>query len=422
VFWDTGSYLFDARWIGRHHGPRYGSFRTPGYPIFILFAGGRDLNLGRIVVVQEFLGVACNVLVASALWCLTRRRWVAVAGGLASVMAVSVTFLEVTIYSETLARFLMTAAVAAFAASAVPSRAAVAALLAGAAAVGLAPLARPTLIVVVPLTLVLFGFLWRRGSISVRTLVAALIFATLPLGLLLARNLVRERFFGLSHAVGQSVLDVAGDPLVYRSLPPRLSGIRAVYEQAVRDLGRERIFAWEAAPRLAVFERGEGKIYPNTDELERAVAWRCIRAVPLAYARCWADAFRRFLCDEDLLFGYYESPGRTSVGPQVGGLQDKFVLCLDRFWRAGVPAVSVLALVVLPIGIVLDRGRRRRVMLIALWAWGACLAVALMSTALETSPGQARYRAPLSDVLIVLALAGVAALVRAVRNKPVGTP
>ena len=109
TFWDTPSFTDYAAALAHGRLPPVG-LRLPGYPVFILLAGGRGLDLDRIVAAQLLLGVVANLMVFEVVRRLARSALAGLAAALVVLTFADLLFMGITVYSEPLCLFLVDAA------------------------------------------------------------------------------------------------------------------------------------------------------------------------------------------------------------------------------------------------------------------------------------------------------------------------
>ncbi len=423
--WDSDTYLGIARYILIHGHPPPLTMRLPGYPIFILLSGGFEIDLTATVLFQHFLGIATTVVLFLVISILTEKRIVAAAGALAITTMPDILFMEVTVYSETLAAFLVAVVTWLFLDSVVgrtgPRRWAVLGAVTACAA-----WTRPNLVVLVPVigAGILASEITRTGPTTpldarVRTaLRSAGVFVCLPAALIggtMAANFFERGSFRLANGMGFSSLNVVGRPRIYRDLPSHLRWITQVYEQHEDQL-RFGYIQWNVVlDSVLEARKRQGLSSGDYDRAALDTTVRVIRARPAAYLEIWGRTFLRYWRDYRVVFGpwriqiAFEKPGPV----QVTRSQWAIVLVLRGLWGRLQSLLAVSCLLALPF-MLLDRGwdNRRRVVIATIWT--AVVFSSIASTAIETAAGQDRYRMPYVAPIVVLASVTLVSLQRTV--------
>jgi hypothetical protein len=416
VFWDTESYLAYARALADGRIPRR-DLRMPGYPAFVLVAGGAGLHLGRIVLAQVALWIAANGLVYAAVRRLTGSVATALAVGLAAVVSVDLLFMSITVYSETLALFLVDAAAVS---TVMAFRGARPGAWAGAAASlwALAALVRPLFVIALGIFLLALAAAAIRRVVPARAVVAAAAIALLVVGGWSTVNLARSGTFRFSHGAGLSLLNAVGFPEVHARLPDDHAAVRDVYLELARRNGAP-VAWWDAiGPLMARAGEADGNLVVR-DRFATRTALRSIAAAPLGYATVWARALRDFLSDSQLLYGWYPAPDAASPQWPAGTWQHAVVNRAHGAWSTGLRAVTYGSLLLPAVAaLLLVATRRRAPRSGAGGEWGfftlfaIAAAVALLNTAVEPWPGQMRYRYPVQHLQLAIAAASVALVAR----------
>lgn len=426
TFWDTPSYLHDAAHLAHGELPPLG-LRMPGYPAFVALAGGRALDLGRVVAAQAGLWVT-SVLLAFAL---VRRLTGSVAAGLAAALLaltfVDLLFMAVTVYSETLCLAAVCAASVATAAAFTEGRRAQvvgAGLLWTAAA-----LVRPIFLASAAVYLGAALLRARRRALPARDVALAWAGAAAVVLAMASVNQLRAGRFRFSPGAGLSLLNHVGHPAVYRHLPPGQARVRAVYERLAAEQGPEWIGWWRAIGPLARVEAPPAQAAAAerlevlaAEPIAERVAVRAIAAVPAGYLRVWAGAAEQLLGRFALQLGWTARPDGPPQWPP-GSWRHRAARAAEAAWRVAMPALSAAALLLPPATLALLGRRRRRGLDPGVpgtgWALGTLWAIALLnaglSPALEPWTGQMRYRFPIQHLLLGLVVASAALWARALR-------
>ena len=409
IFWDSASYVDYAKiWArtGRIEG--VDTRRSPGYPAFLIVFGRPLLDAAKVVTAQRVLGVLSGALVFFLVRATTGRVGAAVAAGVGASLILDATLFELAIYSETLALFLVTAALTGVAVAEAGDWPPAA--IAGCLAAGLGVTVRPVLLAALPLFAVAAVALVRRRRIGRAAAAAALLLLLLPAA---AGALARGGRRAGSGFVGLTLLDYAGMPQLYRRLPPGMDDVRQVFERCGSRYADRGCGWYESIDELAALERRRTGRRMSRDEAGTRVALRVIAAAPFGYAKVWRRAARRFFTDVNTEIGFYASAEDLRARrPQFEGSRATFLAAGRRVLKGLVPVLSLLALAGPP-AIAIARWRRGvRIPVAVALSWTTVLAVALVTASLEPSVGTGRYRVPVDLAILALASWTLAVLSR----------
>jgi hypothetical protein len=419
IFWDTDSFVQHARALLSHFIPEIG-LRTPGYPLFLVFVGGQNLNYERIVGVQLFLWIVANCILFILIRRLCGNRWAAFVSALAAVTFFDLLFMANTVYSETLALLAVDAAALATAWAFTSSRSTLA-LVAAAVLWASATLVRPIYIVglfVFISLIVLAGF---RRFFPWRSIWVAFSAALIMLGVVSGLNYRKSKTFQLALGSGFSLLNYVGHPEIYEKIPENEARTGAVFQKLSQG-DRRLVYWWDAVPEL---ERELQYHEPGNvakERLARSVAVRAILAVPSGYLAIWFEALCSFLEQVYVHYGLYATPESKEPQLPVGGIAYKTVQAGQDFWRYVLVWITWTSLLIpgLLLGASRFAPRIRDALGARIWAFLACWAclgaVVLASTLIEPSPGQMRYRFPVQHLHLSLFAATLVFLWRAVRG------
>ena len=424
TFWDTPSFTDYAAALAHGRLPPVG-LRLPGYPVFILLAGGRGLDLDRIVAAQLLLGVVANLMVFEVVRRLARSALAGLAAALVVLTFADLLFMGITVYSEPLCLFLVDAAALATVLSFQQGRRrwilGAAALWTGAA------LVRPIFLVAACLYLGVAALAAVRARLDRRAVaVACCAVAAVVLGVA-GVNRARSGPFQFAIGSGLSLLNYVGHPSVYQRLPPEQAHVRELYARLARAQGAEWVGWWSSIEALAREARAPLDAAAQ-DRVARAVALRAIQAAPEGYLRVWRSAAEEFLSDADLFYGWFERPGAPAPQWPERSWRGRAALAARDFWREHLRQVTCASLLLPAAALALLAAARRRAggpargTVLAYLTLAAILAATvLVSTALEPWPGQMRYRYPVQHLHVVVAAAGAAlvgaSLLRLVRPR-----
>lgn len=420
LFWDSSGYLGMARRILAHgHPPRLG-LRPPGYPLFLLATNWGGSFLGGTVIAQHLLGICTTLFMYVVLVRITRSRAVGILCAFAFSMMPDVLFMEVTIYSETLAMFLVTTSVFLMVQDKNESRSVTPWLLCGIFAAA-ATWTRPITVILVPIVALailtneswaggdkraVLGRLPRPSPAVVRSLGAFLLPVVLLSGGLVMGNGVTSGGYRLANGLGVSSLDYVGHPSIYRHLPPKLRWISQVYERLEPDRKRSLPYIpWgRALGPLMEARLGRGLPAGDWDAAALDTSVRAIRARPAAYLRIWLATLKSYWSTYWVQYGLWRrwsDLGRPKKA-QVGPARWSAVKFLESVWQRAQPVVSVLCLLALPAA-ALDRRREAARRRLVGWLWAGVVGAALLNTAIEPAVGQFRYRMIWSPLILILA-------------------
>lgn len=423
--WDTPLYTSEAEHI-REQPVSIGA--KWGYAAFLAAVGRPFFNARPVVHVQQALGLASDVLAFLITLLITRSTAVATIAGLGSVFFFDLRLMEITIMTETVGGFLVLAAVAALGLSR-RTGSALALAAAGAAAFA-ATAVRPNLVTLVPVVAVAAVMIaFAAGTTPRRKALGAAVAVVMALGMIAAASQLREGYEG--------ILNYVGFPRFYRSLPPSLAAYKRVYVRAASRsrgedvpgrfiIGRADGFVmyYLVADALVDIDRRAGRTYPNRSAALVAIADRCIRARPGAYAAVWRDTAKHWLAEFRLEYGLYERPDLLEARkPQLSGWRLDLA-SLDRaFWGRALPIVTVLGFFAPPVLLAFRKKLPRALPGREPWftfgaCWFAAITVALLSISLQPCPGVYRYRMPIQPLLLILAIATIVVLAREARSRP----
>ena len=420
LLWDSPSYVEYAREMASRETLPPAGWRTPGYPAFLLATGRPFFRAEGTVRWQQALGVAEDAMTFLLVLILTDSPVAAFVAGLGSLALFDLRLMELTIYTETLAGFcLLGATLGAAACVRASGRRAAIAILAASVFAGFAPLVRPNLVTVSLVVGVILIADLRRLRIRRAVAAAGLFLVVAPVGAVSALHFFRDGYPGISTATGITLLDAVGYPRFYRALPPSLSDVREVYERA--GAGREMVFYWDVIDALRSAEAARGRVYRDRDRACAAIALRCIRAAPGAYAAVWWDTARRYASDYQTMYGLYaDVPSWAAHRRQIGGRRLD-AIWVDRRWgnRLALP-VTLLALAGVPLLLIAFRSRRPAdtVRSAVVVCWSVAATTALLCITLESAPGGDRYRAPIEPLILALTLWAIVEIARRVRTRP----
>ncbi|MCG6962779.1 MAG: glycosyltransferase family 39 protein [Acidobacteria bacterium] len=421
LYWDSGGYLRVAKRILEHGFPPPLGFRPPGYPLFIIATSWGGSFLGGTVIAQHLLGVGTSVLMYLILFRITRSRAAGLLGVLAFSMMPDVLFMEVTIYSETVAMCLVTSCAFLMVAPRVRSRLWAGWLLCG-IVTALATWTRPITLVLIPVVAMAIltseGWTGRQGKSLVarlplpsaavaRCLGAFLLPVVLLNGGLMMWHGVTSGRCRLANGMGTSSLNYLGHPAIYKNLPPNLEWISQVYEKLEPDRARWLPYIpWGRAIKpLMEARRERGLPAADWDAAALDTTLRAVRARPAAYARIWLATLKAYWSSYRVQYGLWRTQndvgriGRTQVGPARG----RAVSLLESMWQRLQPVVSLLCLLAFPVAC-LDRGRQPALRWMVGWLWVCVVGAALVNTAIEPAVGQFRYRMMWSPLILTLAI------------------
>jgi hypothetical protein len=415
LFWDSQSYIdYAADTVARRTLPPIG-IRAPGYPLFLLASGGAPPDLHRVIRIQQTLGVVTCVLVFLCLKVLGRATLTAMIGCLLLTSLVDLLFMEVTIYSETLATFLATASlfgcVVGMKHPGGSTPRGVALLLAGLLA-GMASFVRPSLVVLVgavPLGMLVAVAACRNTAVAARDVAAWLLLSVLLLGGWAAWNQAHGYGFRLALGRGFSLLNYTGRPEIYSRLPEHMQDVTALYRELAAEHRTENV-GWGLAlgPALALMT-AKGEDTSDWDRAAHAFAMRAIIEQPAGYLRVWWRVLAEYLTDYFVWFGLLQNERVVQEGPasQVGETQYRVVRGAERAWKFG---FFFLTLATLGLPLWLARRSRDGTAAVLLVLWTVFVSYSIATTLAEPSRGQHRYRMPLEPTMIVVAVTGLASL------------
>ena len=435
LFWDSASFLERARDIGTNLHPGPLGLRPPGYPLFLLATSGSGTFLEGTVFVQQLLGLAGMLLAYLILARLVSGRVIPFAGASTLSLMPDLLFMEVTIYSETLALFLVTLAGWAMVSCRTAARSPVRLTILG-TSVALATITRPITLVLVPLAMVAaipsgthHGGRRRKGRWS-HVIGTAVLACYLPIllitgGLLIVNGFTAGRL-RIANGMGFSSLNYLGYPELHVDLPPPLDWISRSYERLDRDRPAWLPYTpWRQAVR-PLMEARKARGLPTSDEDRAALdtTLRAVRARPLVYLRLWARTFRNFWSTYRVQYGFWRNQHEFAkqAPPQVGPHRRWAVRHLERTLRTLMPVIGWLCLL-FPLVLTIERrfapGRSATT---TLWLWWMVVSASLANTAIEPALGQFRYRMIWTPLIMVVAACTVDILVRtaihAVRRSP----
>ncbi len=417
LFWDSGSFLEVARWILEGRFPPPVTLRPPGYPLFLLAAGGGRISLEAAVLVQRLLGVASVLFLYLAAWELLRRRGPALVSAILFTFMPDLLFMEVTIYSETTALFFLTLSFwllvrLAGRPGSLPAWASLGFCLA------LGVLTRPILAVAAPFYAGAALTLPRASQSTERNLLRSFLASPwasfsaflLPLVVLVGGmiywNGSKYGVYRLADGMGFSSLDYVGYPSIYKGLPPRLRWITRVYESKEKEKEPWLPYVrWGLVYKDLLEEaRRQGLDTSDWDRASLGITVRAVRARPGAYLGIWMNTFLRFWTKYEVVYGLWEHY-RNREDPE------KAQVCAERFFAVRVlkaifafllPILAVLAFLSFPLTLA-DRAWKGRGRLPVFWLWLVLGAASLANTAIEPCLGQFRYRMPWTPLVLLLA-------------------
>ena len=416
LYWDSASYIDFAEYIVSHRTLPPLGIRSPGYPFFLILAGGVQLDLSQIVFIQQVMGVGSTCLIyLSVLRALRTWRWAFCCAALFT-LSVDILFMEVTIYSETLITFFLCSLAYLLILGNSPSNErSIYWLIAGVVSSFLL-ITRPVM-QLIPMMIVLCMVLmlvtervgiyclsklgWKQ--VVIYMFVPALVWGSYGLF-----NLSESGFFRLALGRGFSLLNYVGHPQLYRRLPPELSHITSLYEkQALMNPGRS-YFGWgEMLEPIIDAQRQMGFYYQDWDEAAFLVASRAILYNPTGYLRVWLPVFIEFNTSYFVWHGLFATPEveQDLHNAQIVSYKYEIVRFLEKAWRIVQPLLSLLSLISESVICVIFLKRKipRTSKYGALYIWAIFFVITLTSTAIEPSPGQARYRMPWQGLMLILA-------------------
>ncbi len=420
LFWDSASYLeYAASWL---NDPSYflrPHFRPFGYPLLILLASGFDLaRLEPVVLAQHVLGVAAQVLLFAAVLTTSRSVVLAFAAGLASCLFVDLLFMEVVIYSETLALAVTT--LIALVLVIVILRPHEDLLLVGllGAVTSFAVFVRPVMLFALPpvaAVLAVAAFLrlrtWRAAAVY------CLVCISLVGGYGVTQRNGRWRFEVVSSS-GCNLLTWVGFPSIYLHLPPEMDHIRRVYIERAEELGKSMSegsymssdpLRWgEMLKPVIAAERAAGVDDPGWGRAAARVTVQAVQALPLEFLRLWRGVVSAYLGEYFVRYGLWRTestPIRVDTA-QVSPSRLRVVGRIEKFWKGVIGWMTTMGLV-LPIVLLAVSRVPLRARLALLGVATLAASVLLANTLLEPTQGQARYRMPVELVYLMLAMVSV---------------
>ncbi|MCU0292653.1 MAG: hypothetical protein MUF10_11805 [Thermoanaerobaculaceae bacterium] len=420
VFWDTESFLAFARGLRTWDLPPLG-LRTPGYPAFLIFAGGEHLSLDRVMAAQLLLWICTNCLLCLLLYRLTGSTAVAILVTLPALLLFDALFMAVTLYSETLALCTVTAASLATVTVFQTRRTGLAAATAALLWTG-ACLVRPIFLAALGAFLAVLVVAAALRVLAVRAVLPALVLPVLLLGSYAGYNYQRARAFQLAVGNGLSLLNYVGHHEIYERLPDSQSVTRRVFEALARE--KSSPIAWWDSLHPLQDEMGAGDLdLVAGDLLARQTALRAIRAVPGGYATVWWRTITAFLTEYNVVFGFFETQDATAPQAAAKTTRLSIVWKVERFWRMVFGVVAIGCLLVPMLLLVAQlHSYRWRAFLPGPEAWAITTlyvvfwAVVLANTLNEPWPGQSRYRLPLEHLELGLLVASIVLLARGFRS------
>jgi hypothetical protein len=412
LFWDSPSYIDYARqWVADGRLPPIG-IRTPGYPLFLILLGDGARALKSVIVAQQVLGVLSACLLYLLVALLTRRVVFSLLVALLGLTLVDLLFMEVTIYAETLALLLVNLAAVLLVVGfqRAPTRAVP--LFGSAAVWTAAALVRPVFALAAGVVVAGLWLAVTRRRLSWRLALLVSLVPCLVLGGYAIYNSSTSGFVRLALGRGFSMLNYVGYPAIYQSLPPHLAHIRRAYqEEAVRT--GEAYLGWGRMLQPVLKAQQEhGGYHQDWDEAAARVALDAIRNNPRGYARIWGEVLRQYLSDYFVWYGLFTGPDIPQEQPaaRIGGGLYAAVRLAEGFWKGVTAPLSAAALLLPPV-VVLDSRRRWEERCVIGMLWLIVVILALATTAVEPSSGQARYRMPLAMLHLGLAAAALGVLV-----------
>lgn len=400
IFWDTESYVAYATFLKDHLRPPGVGIRAMGYPLFLLIFG--NLNLNIIIIIQQLLGIASVVLLFLIMDQLTANSWISAATAIFHSLSVDVLFMEVTIYSETLAIFLLLLTIYAYLRVMADSTRLNLSLLG--VSTTLLAITRAIFQVLIPLVaiFVLVPSLKRRGLKQIMPLLWFLMIPTIAIGTYSTYNFLHDRHFRI--AIGKAVsLDYVGFPEIYLNLPQDMSYIRSIYEEKAKESGQSYVGWGQALGALMDAQKKRGQPYEDWDESAFFIFKKAVYANPKGYLVQWSKAFRDYMRDYFVWYGLYRNndlPG-DSKNSQVSIPIYRCVRSIEKLFKFIQPVLSYLALFSLILALIFRRSREVSdisVLLVSLMF----VSITLLNTSLEPSLGQARYRMVWQGIIIML--------------------
>lgn len=418
LFWDSDSYLAYARqW--RHDPSLFmvPQFRPFGYPLLILLASGfHPSHLGPVVLVQHLLGLVAQLLLFAGVLLTTRSVLLAFFSGLVSCLLVDLLFMEVVIYSETLALAVTTLmAVLLVAVLLAPHDDLLATGLLGGVA-SFAVFVRPVMLSALPAVAAVLALAALKGLRSWRTAMVFCVVAAFLVGGYGARQRNGRWQFKVVSPSGYNLLTWVGFPSIYLHLPPEMDHIRRVYVERARELGksvregpydRADYLSWgEMLAPVVAAERAAGVDDPGWGRTAARVTVQAVRALPLRFLRLWRGVVGAYLGEYFVRYGLWRTdstPIRVDTA-QISPSRFRVVACIEHSWQRIIGWITSLGLI-LPLVLLSVRGVPLRVRLSLLGVAAVAASVLLANTLLEPSHGQARYRMPVELVFLMLATA-----------------
>lgn len=262
---DTPTYRHLSNSLRNHGFERYNGTRAPGYPFFLMLTRADSVTYAA----QLTLGVMTTLLVFYIAWKLTRRAWFAGLMGLAHTLNLGQLFFEASLLTESLATFLLFAALAGylhlmergnlFPAGQIQWRAIglhIACI--GLAAAALA-MTRPLFAPIALWGAFFLAFLWRSVSWKTRWGVAILTALPLVLALAVWMNFIHVRFkiVGLDSMGGYHLVNHVSS--FFERAPDEYAPIRDTFVRyraaRMERTGSAANTIWDAIPTLMEQEK-----------------------------------------------------------------------------------------------------------------------------------------------------------------------
>lgn len=290
---DTRTYITMADHLCSLDFSGYTGERTPLYPLLLCLSG---MNFSLIWWGQSFLGIAISLLLYAIAYGATRSTGLSAAAGLSYSLCIHSVFFEANILTETLATFLLVLSVWLFARiwqrnSAAQERYA----LALGCVVGLATLARPMMLFLVPLYFVALLYNgWRsRSPHGFQKLVVYTIPTILLIGGWCLFNQLTVGYFGVTTLFGYNLTQHSGRFM--ELVPDDEAAIRDIYlryrAEYIKKNGTHSMTIWRAIPDL---QAATGLSYSALSKKMGQISLQLFAAYPQRYAESVGEAWEGF--------------------------------------------------------------------------------------------------------------------------------
>lgn len=413
-FWDSASYINFAKYLITQKTLPPVGIRAPGYPLFLILTGSGEY-FSWTIRVQQLMGILTACILYLTAYKLTRNLLISIACAILYILSVDLLFMEVTIYSETMASFFLClfALLIVYANDPTGKNGALFWFFAG-LTISLTALIRPILQIVPVIILVMLILnsivtSKNKSKIKLSNIVLFLLAPLVIIGGYGYFNYRRDGSFRITTGIGFSLLNYVGYPEIYMNLPDEMMHIKNVYLNQAEKYPENNALGWGIMLEAVLEAQKEIDGYiRDWDQTAYIIARDAILSTPKHYLRIWWNVFKEYNSSFVVLYGLYKDHNipRTMANSQVKPWQFTIVKVVESIWRLATPWIMGAVYIAVPFALLtMLRHREQSKSAISIsMLWTVFTASALLNISIEPWPGQIRYRMPWQGIILLLFL------------------